>query len=290
MVIAARSRSIDGPWENAPNNPIVHTKSEAEPWWSRGHATAVEGPGGAWYLVYHGYENGLRTLGRQTLLEPIVWGTDGWPRALGGDLSRPLPIPGAKPGRAEGISRSDDFRTSSLGWRWSFYAAGPNEARRAQFGESGLVLTGKGAGPADSSPLTQMVGDPCYELTVRTELIGDSQGGLLLFYNDRLFLGMSHDGIHMSTWRGGKLSYWQEPAPAQRHLWLRITNRRNIVTFDYSADGLQWKRHGLRSDTSGYNANTIDDLASLRPALFASGNGQVRFSNFSYRALPEVLS
>jgi hypothetical protein len=24
-------------------------------------------------MVYHGYENGMRTLGRQTLLEPIEW-------------------------------------------------------------------------------------------------------------------------------------------------------------------------------------------------------------------------
>ena len=44
MVIVARSRSIHGPWENAPNNPIVRTVIAAEKWWSRGHATAVEGP------------------------------------------------------------------------------------------------------------------------------------------------------------------------------------------------------------------------------------------------------
>ena len=92
MVIAARSRSATGPWENCPHNPIVRTWDAAEPWHSRGHATAVEGPGGQWYLVYHGYENGYRTLGRQTLLEPIAWTADGWPKALGGDLSRPLPM------------------------------------------------------------------------------------------------------------------------------------------------------------------------------------------------------
>ncbi len=60
MVIAARSQSVNGPWENCPQNPIVRTRSESERWWSRGHATAVEGPGGQWYLVYHGYENGFR--------------------------------------------------------------------------------------------------------------------------------------------------------------------------------------------------------------------------------------
>lgn len=42
MVIAARSRSIRGPWEHAPNNPQVRTRSATEKWWSRGHATLVE--------------------------------------------------------------------------------------------------------------------------------------------------------------------------------------------------------------------------------------------------------
>ncbi|MBU2047833.1 MAG: family 43 glycosylhydrolase, partial [Gammaproteobacteria bacterium] len=32
MVITARSRSIHGPWVNAPNNPIMRTRSAAEPW------------------------------------------------------------------------------------------------------------------------------------------------------------------------------------------------------------------------------------------------------------------
>ena len=83
MVIAARSRSIHGPWEHCPHNPLVRTVSTSEPWWSRGHATLVEGPAGDWWMVYHGYENGFRTLGRQTLLEPIEWTDDGWFRAKG---------------------------------------------------------------------------------------------------------------------------------------------------------------------------------------------------------------
>ena len=120
----------------------------------------------------------------------------------------------------------------------------------------------------------------------RFENFSLAQGGLLLFYNDRLFLGMGHDGKRMTTYRGGKAGYWQEPAPATRTLHLKIANERHIVTFYYSVDGQSWIRHGLRSETSGYNANTIDDLASLRPALFAAGQGTVRFRDFRYRALP----
>jgi xylan 1,4-beta-xylosidase len=284
MVIAARSRSVNGPWENCPHNPIVRTRDVAEQWWSRGHATAVEGPGGGWYLVYHGYENGYRSLGRHTLLEPIVWTADGWFRATGGDLSSALPKPGGATA-PHGLAASDPFVTPSFGTRWSFYAATADELRRATVSGGALTLTATGSGPHDCSPLTQVVGDRAYEISVEVEVAGGAQGGLLLFYDDRLFLGMGIDGTAMTTYRGGKVSFWREPAPATRTMHLRIVNDRQIVTFYYSADGTSWTRHGVRSEVSGYNANTVDDLASLRPALFAAGKGTVRFRDFRYRAL-----
>lgn len=286
MVIAARSRSINGPWENYPGNPVVHTRSADESWWSRGHATLVEGPGGQWYLVYHGYENGFRTLGRQTLLDPVEWTADGWFRATGGDLSDPLPKPTEGQALPHGLVRSDDFAQPVFGTRWSFYGSGPGEARRAKFENGSLLLTSKGTGPHDCSPLTQQVGDQSYEISVQAEVIGESEAGLLLFFNDRLFFGMGHNGQKMTTYRGGKASYWQEPAPSVRTLHLKIVNDRNIITFYYRQDGKQWTRHGVRSETSGCHANTVDDLGSLRPALFAAGTGAVRFRDFKFRATP----
>jgi len=284
MVIVARSRSINGPWQNCPNNPIVRTRGVQEAWWSRGHATAVEGPNGKWYLVYHGYENGFRTLGRQTLLDPIEWTPDGWPESTGGDLSVPLPMPTGRSGGPHGMPRSDDFSKLAFGTRWTFYGSTPDEVGRAHLDGNALVMRGKGTGPSDCSPLTQIVGDRAYEISVVMELAGEVLAGLLLFFNDRLYLGMGHDGQRMTTYRGGKPSYWQEPAPATRKLWLRIVNENHIVTFYYSEDGKAWTRHGVRSEVSGYNANTIDDLASLRPALFAAGSGSARFTQFRYRA------
>ena len=126
MIVVARSRSIHGPWENCPHNPIQRTLSRSEMWWSRGHATCVEGPGGQWFMVYHGFENGYLTLGRQTLLEPIEWTADGWFQAKGGDLSRPLPKPA---GRAlpHGMPHSDSFAQNRLGSLWNLYG-------RAQIG------------------------------------------------------------------------------------------------------------------------------------------------------------
>jgi xylan 1,4-beta-xylosidase len=287
MVIVARSRSIHGPWENCPNNPIVRTRDATERWWSRGHATFVEGPGGDWWMVYHGYENGYWTLGRQALLEPISWTRDDWPRALGGDLSRPLNKPRGGTAVTHGSALSDDFRVNRLGTQWSFYAPGPGEASRARLESGVLVLVGKGREPADASPLTCLVGDHAYEISVEVETTGDCRAGLLLFYSRRLYCGMGYDGADLTTYRSGMpIVYWRESAPAAGKLHMKIVNDRNIVTLYYSADGTTWTRHGLRMETSGYHTNTADELLSLRPALLATGTGEARFRTFRYRSLP----
>jgi xylan 1,4-beta-xylosidase len=148
-----------------------------------------------------------------------------------------------------------------------------------------LELAAKGTGPHDASPLTHLVGDRAYECTVSLELDGTVEAGLLLFFNDRLFLGMGCTGERMVSYRGGKASYWPEPIAKSRKLDLRIVNEGNIVTMYHRVPGEDWIRHGVRSEVSGYHANTMDDLASLRPALFASGKGTARFRDYRYRAL-----
>ncbi|MFD2138419.1 hypothetical protein ACFSLT_29900 [Novosphingobium resinovorum] len=135
------------------------------------------------------------------------------------------------------MAHSDPFKTGSLGRLWSLYASAPDEAERVRIADGQLTLAGKGTGPADSSPLTQQVGDRAYEIQVELELSGEAQGGLLLFFDDRLFLGMGIDGKRMTTYRGGKASYWSEPAPSARRIHMRITNQNQVVTFYYSLDG-----------------------------------------------------
>ena len=285
MVIVARSRSVHGPWTDSPHNPVVRTRSAAERWWSRGHATVFEGPDGGWWMGYHGYENGYRALGRQLLLEPVHWDADGWFHARGGDLSQPLAIPTAARSRGQ-EAWSDDFSAPAFGTRWTFFAATPAESTRAEFAERALKLRSKGSSPADCSPLLGPSGDQAYECSVIAELEGDSQAALVLFFNQRLYLGMAFDGQRMTTYQGGLPSHWQEAAPPSRSLQLRIVNERHIVTFYYRTDERQpWTRHGMRSEVSGYHANTVADLQSLRPGLCAMGSGRVSFRDYRYRGL-----
>src|SRR5450432_917473 len=237
MVIVARSRSIHGPWENCPHNPIVHTKSGDEPWWSRGHATVVEGPGDDWWMIYHGYENGFRTLGRQTLLEPIEWTSDGWFVARGGTLSQPL----AKPSKAlpgpSGFPLSDDFSTTKFGVQWSFFNPDANEMKRASYEDRALIVSGKGTTLADCSPLTFLVGDRSYEAEITLDIGDDAQAGICLFYSERMFCGIGFSNTRMFTYQYGQEHSWMRQNMATQIVRLRVTNHDNVVTFYYQRKG-----------------------------------------------------
>ena len=288
MVIMARSRALAGPWEDCPRNPLIRTQSAREKWWSRGHATLFEGPDGGWWMMYHGYENGYWTLGRQALLEPVEWAEDGWPRPLGGDLSRPIKKPIEAGVRQHGMALSDDFQTDRMGTAWAFYDPEPNEASRLQRLDGTLYMQAKGKTPSDCAPLCCIAGDQAYRVTVDIDADEGTEAGLLLFYNRRLYAGLGFGngalmmhryglqrsrGAHSAQDNSGKLS-------------IRLTNDRNILTIHTSNDGRQtWRKFDVQMEVSGYHHNVAYDFLSLRPALYAAGQGQARFRNFTYEAL-----
>jgi xylan 1,4-beta-xylosidase len=286
MVIVARSRSVNGPWEHCPHNPLVRTWSNCEPWWSRGHASLVEGPNGDWWMVYHGYENGYRTLGRQTLLEPIEWTTDGWFRALGGDLSHPLEKPLKTSSGSSGFALSDDFSTDKFGTQWSFHDPDPDEMSRVRRLDEALQLAGRGSSPVDSSPLTCGVVDHAYRVEVSIDLLGDAEGGLLLFYNHRAFVGIGFTPRSIKTFQYAAEQAWSRLKSNNRSMRVRLTNDRHIVTFEYSFDGgKSWQLHPTRMEVSGLNHNVFGDFLSLKIGIYSAKQGQVQLRQFDYQSL-----
>jgi xylan 1,4-beta-xylosidase len=285
MVIVARSKSIHGPWENDPANPLVRTQTAAEKWWSRGHATLVEGPGGDWWMVYHGYENGYWTLGRQTLLDPVEWTKDGWFRAKGGDLSQPIRKPSKGKPSPAGMPLSDDFSTNRFGSLWGFYNPGPEEMSRVQYLNKAMRVAGKGTQPFDCSPLCFITPDVAYRVSVDIELQDDAQAGLLLFYSKRLYCGLGFDARGFVMHRYGLERRGALPAGVGRRLHLRIENNRHIVTIHHSPDGERWSKYGVQMEVSGYHHNVAGDFLSLRPAIYAAGKGAAVFRDVRYQAL-----
>ena len=286
LVIAARSRSVHGPWEHCPHNPLVRTTDISEPWWSRGHATLVEGPSGDWWMIYHGYENGYRTLGRQTLLEPIRWTEDGWFEPLGGDLSQTLAKPSGGEAVPHGLRLSDDFSSGQLGMQWTFHDPAPTDMSRLDFSGDGLRMAAAGSGPDDSAPLCCLVGDRAYQVEISLEISDGAEAGLLLFYNHKAYVGFGFDGEVLKNHNYAQTQSWVDQPLKTRRIRMRLSNVDQVCTFHYSLDnGKTWDYRDPRMEISGYNHNTFGGFLSLRPAIYVVGDGHARLSRFEYRAL-----
>ncbi len=285
MIVVARSRSVRGPWENCPNNPIVKTMSATEAWWSRGHGTPVEGPAGDWWFVYHGYENGFRTLGRQMLLDPFEWTNDGWPISKKLDLAQPISKPAHGKASPHGVAFSSDFSHNKVGTAYTFYNPAADYLTRTRVESGSLIMDARGATPGESSPLLLNVGDRSYQMTVHLSLANGAHAGLVVFYNEKLFCALETDGKNFRQYKMGAASLYDPVVKGVGgNLFLRVVNRENVASFYYSEDGKAWKLHSS-FEVAGYNHNIGDGFISLRPGLFVTKAGAAAFHDLTYTAI-----
>lgn len=82
-VMIARSRTIEGPYENNPDNPILtHINSMSNPIQGTGHADFIQAHDGSWWTVFLGFRPQSHThhlTGRETYLAPVQWNENEWP-------------------------------------------------------------------------------------------------------------------------------------------------------------------------------------------------------------------
>ena len=138
-VTMARATSPWGPFEAAPNNPVLTQRDHPRwPLQASGHADLVQTPKGRWFMVLLGVRPAAAAhprqrqrqhpaprqhhLGRETLLAPLEWTADGWlvvnrGAALSTTMTaRGLPAPHRWPATAV----RDDFNARLPGLAWNF--------------------------------------------------------------------------------------------------------------------------------------------------------------------------
>ncbi|HVI30748.1 glycoside hydrolase family 43 protein [Phenylobacterium sp.] len=97
-VTMARSRAIDGPYELHPDRHVLSSRHRPDaPLQRAGHADLVETADGRTYAVYlcgRPLPNrGRCVLGRETAIQPMAWGEDGWLRTTAGEGIPQLEVP-----------------------------------------------------------------------------------------------------------------------------------------------------------------------------------------------------
>ena len=279
-VVAARSRHAEGPWEWAPRNPIERTASRDDKWMSVGHGRLVDTPDGRWYMTVHSYENGYRTLGRQTLLLPIEWTADGWfrvPQGITPASAMPLPISGAH--QQPALDPSDNFTSPDLGLQWAFW----HEFDPARFttGSGALTLQAKGRSIESTPALTTPVGAHSYTIEADIEVTPGCASGLLLFYSPEHSTGILLDdaGVGVRIANGFVPSRYAKGATRAT---LRVVNDRQEIDFYYRLPGEPWRKTEESAEISGMDHNVLGGFLDVRPAVFAAGQGHAMFRNFRY--------
>lgn len=282
MVVSARARSPYGPFENSPYNPIIHTESRSERWWSQGHGSLVEDVDGNWWIIYHGYEKGFHTLGRQTLMLPIEWTEDQWFRVPEGiKCSDTINAPAVQISSFD-TKLSDDFEDHKLGLQWQFYKN--YKPSRVLLRNGKLLLQAEGHSFTESSLLLVNSSDKQYEVQVEYTIENGTKAGLCLFYHEAANVRIEVDSDKFTVYNQKKEKI-KSRNRFGNHGFLRILNNANEVSFYYCPDGEEWKKLERTIEISGFNHNVFGEFLSLRIGIYAFGDGNVEYDNFIYKKL-----
>jgi xylan 1,4-beta-xylosidase len=260
MLGVARARKLLGPWEKNPRNPIL---AGNETWKCPGHGTVLEDAGGRHWLLYHAYNaKDFVYVGRQAMLDEVVWGADGWPTINGG---RGPSVRAVSPHGTRGVggrrSFFDDFNTLRLGSGWQWPQA--NVPRfRVGSGQLRLAPTVEAAHNPAAAVLarTTTTGDYVATTVVNMRGVGEAEFAGLSAYGDaENALGISVDNkAVVILWRREKNEYKESiltdfvgTMPRRGEVLLRMTAREgHLYRFAVSDDGRTWKDVGEEMDGS----------------------------------------
>ena len=271
MSVMMRSKSLQSGWELSPYNPILHTRSALEPWWSVGHATPFYCYDGKWRMILHGYRRSQREDGRMLLLCDASWDKENWLFAEDTTLA---PCPQVK--------RNFDFAKMSDHSVFEYFSYyGQSIARRTECTGQGLSLHGCGEGLCDCMPLlyNDVGGDYEMEVSLRTDS-DDAFAGITFYYNEACFVGIGVKRGCLCTFNRGETHDFG--AISANAITLKVRKKRGVVSYFYD-DGKGFVKLPVSDDVSGFHHNVYGGFLSLRPGMFCAGKAIAIFSAFSIK-------
>lgn len=271
-VTMARSRSIHGPYEVMPANPLLTSADDPSlELQSAGHGCLVETRSGEWLLAHlcrRSKANGRSILGRETALQAVEWDADGWPRLKGGGHAPAMEVCVPDLPRQEWIREParDDFTGPDLRSCWQSLRI-PLDSTLMSLEERPGYLRLKGAESILSNFRQALVARRITDFRARVSTRMEFEpgcfqqlAGLAAFYNTDSFayLYVSR-GDHASKCLGlmvcerGAVSFPVEkeiPLDGWPEIHLRFELDHARLAFLYSRDGTAWSRMGWEQDAS----------------------------------------
>lgn len=294
-ITIARSKSIDGPYEPNPHNPILthcSMKGQDSPIQGTGHGDLIEDAEGRWWMVFLAYRhfNGsYHHLGRETFLAPVEWTSEGWPMVNGGEpiaLNEPprkqIHYDFSKPAGPEWLHIQDPDTTAY--WlhdgKMRLYGANlpMNKNRQPTF-------IGLRQQAAAFTMDTKISG---------TELGDGAEAGICVYQSNEGYAqcclnniqGEQHLQVRLYL-KGVNALLYDAPIEGDttHGLWLRVGSTGHHYDFHYSTDGTVY--HQLASvNCSLLSTETVGGFTGVTLGLYAADDGKHQgkrsYADFEY--------
>jgi len=263
-VTMARSRSLTGPYELHPDTYILSSRHRPDVALQRaGHADLMETAAGETYMVYlcgRPLRNrGCCTLGRETAIQPMVWGADGWLRTTDGQgLAQTEATAPALPAHVfPEIPAREDFNEPRLpvDFQW-LRSPWPDELFSLTARPGHLRLYGRETLGSlfRQSLVARRQQAHCYSASTMVEFEPEhfqQQAGLVCYYGGAKFhyFYLSHDdavGKHLRVMSGlpnhAQADAFTAPVPIPRgrRVELRVEVDYERLCFGYRLEGAGW--------------------------------------------------
>ncbi len=234
----ARSKSLLGPWEKYKMNPILNDNMD---WKCPGTGTVVK-KGNDLFLLYHAYSSkeGIY-IGREGVLEKIVWSDDDWPLFENNQIEN----------RKINKINFEDYFKGALNPKWKW-----RDSQNLSYatGDYGLMLSASNENELLGSLLVQDIKSTEFELTTCIDLSKTGEcasGGIALIgaINNKFGapvagLGISVDHEHVTVWKNCNqqtIIYHEKNIPNDREVELKIEVKKGHILSFYVFDGQIWE-------------------------------------------------
>lgn len=280
-VVSYRSKFVDGPYELSPYNPIIHTNSKLEKWWSKGHGTLIDTISGDWYIVYHAIENAHRYAGRITLLMPVKWTDDGWFTVSNKDdeiLKSPIKSDiTVCNGKLSVLPKDKQF-----GPFYNYYDKTVKD--RIEFSSDSIEFICTEGNAWDTKSLTFMPQSHHYEYSISVSLGNENEGvSLGLSFNENINCGIYAQNGKINLYKHNFIDFKKDEVSFDGNdISLKFICNHGTISFWYSTDNNKWKKSVHAYDVSDWNPNIQKEFSCVEPGIKAFGTGIVKIKEIRY--------
>ena len=286
----ARSKSVWGPYNPNPSNPILthcNAAGQNNPIQGVGHADIINAHDGSWWIVFHGYRSvgGIHhVLGRETCLAPVSWPENGWPVVNGNGtvtVNMTCPTLPLKPFPPK--ASRNDFDSGKPGLEWN-YVRYPDLDKFSLTSRKGFLrLTGSEQTIEDSkSPvfIGRRTQDMNFTATTEVEFTpgkANEEAGMILLNNGEHFdlIIKQSKGIRVAVARvrfGSIVHESEEIALKPGSVKLIIKGERTNYRFLVS-QGNDTPKELIKVMARYLSSETVGGFTGVYVGLYATGNG-----------------